>query len=307
MVTIREVPLGEYWGPGHSACAGCGPSITIRLILKALRRPTVVVTPTGCMEIVSSSYPQTAWGIPWIHVLFENAAAVASGIEAAYKYMAKKGLLEEKVDVVVIAGDGGTFDIGIQALSGALERWHKFTYICYDNEAYMNTGIQRSSATPKGAATTTSPAGEVIPGKLEYKKNLIEIAVAHHIPYAATGTIAYWSDLMEKVRKSLEADGPAVLHFLAPCPLGWRFDPSQTVKLSRLAVQTRYFPIYEVENEVYKLNVKVAKPLPVEEFLKPQGRFRHLFTPKFKHVIEDIQKNVDGNWKNLLEKCTVEK
>ncbi|MEM1570124.1 MAG: thiamine pyrophosphate-dependent enzyme [Candidatus Bathyarchaeia archaeon] len=305
MVTIKEVPLEEYWGPGHSACAGCGPSITIRLILKALRGPTVVVTPTGCMEIVSSSYPQTAWGVPWVHVLFENAAAVASGIEGAYKYMAKKGLLDKKVDVVVIGGDGGTFDIGIQALSGALERWHKFTYICYDNEAYMNTGIQRSGATPKGAATTTSPAGEVVPGKLEYKKNLIEIAVAHRIPYAATGTIAYWSDLMEKVRKSLEADGPAVLHFLAPCPLGWRFDPSQTVKLSRLAVQTRYFPIYEVENGAYKLNVKVSKPLPVEEFLKPQGRFRHLFTPKFKYVIEDIQKNVDENWKKLLEKCGV--
>ncbi|MEM3547193.1 MAG: thiamine pyrophosphate-dependent enzyme [Candidatus Bathyarchaeia archaeon] len=305
MVTIKEVPLEEYWGPGHSACAGCGPSITIRLILKALRGPTVVVTPTGCMEIVSSSYPQTAWGVPWVHVLFENAAAVASGIEGAYKYMAKKGLLDKKVDVVVIGGDGGTFDIGIQALSGALERWHKFTYICYDNEAYMNTGIQRSGATPKGAATTTSPAGEVVPGKLEYKKNLIEIAVAHRIPYAATGTIAYWSDLMEKVRKSLEADGPAVLHFLAPCPLGWRFDPSQTVKLSRLAVQTRYFPIYEVENGAYKLNVKVLKPLPVEEFLKPQGRFRHLFTPKFKYVIEDIQKNVDENWKKLLEKCGV--
>ncbi len=305
MVTIKEVPLEEYWGPGHSACAGCGPSITVRLILKALRGPTVVVTPTGCMEIVSSSYPQTAWGVPWVHVLFENAAAVASGIEAAYRYMAKKGLLDKKIDIIVIAGDGGTFDIGIQALSGALERWHKFTYICYDNEAYMNTGIQRSSATPKGAATTTSPAGEVIPGKLEYKKNLIEIAVAHHIPYAATGTIAYWSDLIEKIRKSLEVDGPAVLHFLAPCPLGWRFDPSQTVKLSRLAVQTRYFPIYEVENGVYKLNVKVTKPLPVEEFLKPQGRFRHLFTPKFKYVIEDIQKNVDENWKRLLEKCGV--
>lgn len=305
MVTLKEVHLEEYWGPGHSACAGCGPSITVRLILKALRRPAIVVTPTGCMEIVSSSYPQTAWGVPWIHVLFENAAAVASGIEAAYRYMAKKDLLDKKVDVVVIAGDGGTFDIGIQALSGALERWHKFTYICYDNEAYMNTGIQRSGATPKGAATTTSPAGEVIPGKLEYKKNLIEIAVAHRIPYVATGTIAYWSDLMEKVRKSLMVDGPAVLHFLAPCPLGWRFDPSQTVKLSRLAVQTRYFPIYEVENGVYKLNVKVAKPLPVEEFLKPQGRFRHLFTSKFKHVIEDIQKNVDENWKNLLEKCAV--
>ena len=303
MVTLKQLPVEELWGPGHNACAGCGPSIAVKMILKALRGPTVVVSPTGCMEVVSSSYPQTAWGVPWVHVLFENAAAVASGIEAAYKYMVKKGITNEKPDVIVIAGDGGTFDIGLQALSGALERWHDFLYICYDNEAYMNTGIQRSSATPKGAWTTTSPAGKVIPGKPEWKKDLIGIAVAHGIPYAATATIAYWNDLITKVRKALEVEGPTVLHVLAPCPLGWRFDPSKTVEISRLAVQTRYFPLYEVENGVYKLSVKVSRPKPVEEFLKPQRRFRHLFTPENRHIIEEIQKNVDEGWERLLKRC----
>ncbi|RLI25241.1 pyruvate synthase subunit beta [Candidatus Bathyarchaeota archaeon] len=303
MVTLKQLPVEELWGPGHNACAGCGPSIAVKMILKALRGPTVVVSPTGCMEVVSSSYPQTAWGVPWVHVLFENAAAVASGIEAAYKYMVKKGITNEKPDVIVIAGDGGTFDIGLQALSGALERWHDFLYICYDNEAYMNTGIQRSSATPRGAWTTTSPAGKVIPGKPEWKKDLIGIAVAHGIPYAATATIAYWNDLITKVRKALEVEGPTVLHVLAPCPLGWRFDPSKTVEISRLAVQTRYFPLYEVENGVYKLSVKVSRPKPVEEFLKPQRRFRHLFTPENRHIIEEIQKNIDEGWERLLKRC----
>ncbi|RLI24979.1 pyruvate synthase subunit beta [Candidatus Bathyarchaeota archaeon] len=303
MVTLKQLPVEELWGPGHNACAGCGSSIAVKMILKALRGPTVVVSPTGCVEVVSSSYPQTAWGVPWVHVLFENAAAVASGIEAAYKYMVKKGITNEKPDVIVIAGDGGTFDIGLQALSGALERWHDFLYICYDNEAYMNTGIQRSSATPRGAWTTTSPAGKVIPGKPEWKKDLIGIAVAHGIPYAATATIAYWNDLITKVRKALEVEGPTVLHVLAPCPLGWRFDPSKTVEISRLAVQTRYFPLYEVENGVYKLSVKVSRPKPVEEFLRPQRRFRHLFTPENRHIIEEIQKNIDEGWERLLKRC----
>lgn len=307
MVTLKELPVEELWAPGHSACAGCGPSTAIRITMKALRGPTIAVTPTGCMEVVSSSYPHTAWGIPWVHVLFENAAAVASGVEAAYKYMVKKGLVKRKPDVLVIAGDGGTFDIGLQALSGALERGHDFLYLCYDNEAYMNTGIQRSSATPRGAWTTTSPVGKVIPGKPEWKKDLIGIAVAHGIPYAATATIAYWNDMIRKVRKALEVEGPAVLHVLAPCPLGWRSDPAQTVAISRLAVRTRYFPLYEVENGVYRLTLKVTRPLPVEEFLKTQGRFRHLFRPENRHIIDEIQKNVDEGWERLLRLCAMEK
>ena len=230
-------------------------------------------------------------------------AAVASGIEAAYKAMARRGAWDKKVDVIAIAGDGGTFDIGIQALSGALERGHDFLYICYDNEAYMNTGIQRSSATPHGASTTTSPAGLKIPGKPEWKKDFIGICAAHGIEFAATASPAYWNDFITKVRKGLEVDGPAVIHVLSPCPRGWRHDSSQSIKLAKLAVQTRYFPIYEVDKGVYKLNMKVPKPKPVEEFLKPQGRFRHLFKPEFRDQLDLIQQWVDANWKRITELC----
>jgi len=262
-----------------------------------------VVNATGCVEVFSTPYPYTAWRIPYAHIAFENAAAVASGIESAYKALAKRGAWDKKVDVIALAGDGGTFDIGIQALSGALERGHDFAYICYDNEAYMNTGIQRSGATPRGAATTTSPAGRVVPGKPEWKKDLIAICVAHGIEYAATASIAFWNDYITKVRKAVEVDGPAVVHVLAPCPLGWRFNPSDTIRYARLAVQTCYFPLYEVERGAYKLNMRVAKPLPVEEFLKGQGRFSHLFRPEFRKEIDAIQSGVNKNWRRVLGLC----
>ncbi len=303
MVRLKELTTEELWGPGHRMCTGCGPAIAARMLLKATRGPAVVVNATGCIEITSSPFPYTAWGIPYLHVAFENAAAVASGIESAYKAMKKRGAWESNVDVIALAGDGGTFDIGIQALSGALERGHDFLYLCYDNEAYMNTGIQRSGATPRGAATTTSPAGTVIPGKPEWKKDLIGICVAHGIPYAATANIAYWNDYMTKVRKALEVEGPAVVHVLAPCPLGWRFNTADTVKYARLAVQTCYFPIYEVENGSYRLNMKVSKPLPVEEFLKGQGRFSQLFKPEFRKEIDALQKGVTENWQRILKLC----
>ncbi|MEM2323453.1 MAG: thiamine pyrophosphate-dependent enzyme, partial [Candidatus Bathyarchaeia archaeon] len=228
---------------------------------------------------------------------------VASGIVEAVKALRTKDILDKDIDVMAIAGDGGTFDIGIQALSGALERGHDFVYLCYDNEAYMNTGIQRSGATPRGASTTTSPAGRVIPGKREVKKDLIGIAVAHGIPYAATASIAYPGDYIAKVRKAIEVDGPAVIHVLAPCPLGWGSEPSNTIKLARLAVQTRVFPIYEVIDGRYKLNVKVAKPTPVEEYLKLQRRFEHLFRPEFKDELEEIKRIIDERWNRLLELC----
>jgi pyruvate ferredoxin oxidoreductase beta subunit len=303
MVKLKELSTQELYGPGHRLCAGCGPSISVRMMLKAIRGPTVVVNATGCIEVGTSIFPYSAWKVPWVHTAFENAAAVASGIESAFKALAKKGIYKEKIDVIALAGDGGTFDIGLQALSGALERGHDFVYICYDNEAYMNTGIQRSGATPLGAATTTSPAGLKIPGKKEWKKNLESICAAHGIEYIATATIAYWNDYITKVRKAIEVDGPAVIHVLAPCPLGWRFDPSLTIKLSRLAVQTLIFPLYEIEKGVYKLSMKVSKPYPVEEYLKLQGRFSHLFQPKFQHVIKTIQETVNKNWENLLRVC----
>ena len=303
MVQLRELTTEELFTSGHRLCAGCGHGTVVRMILKALRRPTVVTNATGCLEVASTIYPYTSWKLPWVHIAFENVAAVASGVEVAYKAMAKRGAWDKEVDVIALAGDGGTFDIGLQALSGALERRHDFLYVCLDNEAYMNTGIQRSSATPLGASTTTSPAGRKIPGKPEWKKDFIGICVAHGIEFAATASPAYWNDLITKVKKGLEVEGPAVIHVLTPCPRGWRTDSSESIEIAKLAVQTRYFPIYEVDKGVYKLNIKVPNPKPVEEFLKPQGRFRHLFTPQFKEQVALIQQGVDANWKRITELC----
>ncbi|MEM2123498.1 MAG: thiamine pyrophosphate-dependent enzyme [Candidatus Bathyarchaeia archaeon] len=303
MVTLRELSVEELFGPGHRLCAGCGPAISMRMLTKAFRGPTVVTNATGCVEVGSSIYPFNAWGVPWVHTAFENAAAAASGIEAGFKALRRKGKLEKSIDVIAIGGDGGTFDIGIQALSGALERGHDFVYLCYDNEAYMNTGIQRSGATPHGAATTTTPAGSKIPGKPEWKKDLIGICIAHGIDYAATASIAYWNDYLTKVRKAIEVDGPAVVHVFAPCPLGWRSDPRDTIKIAKLAVQTRIFPVYEYDKGAYTLSIKVPSPKPVEEFLKLQGRFRHLFQPEFNEEIKKIQGYVNRNYERIAKLC----
>jgi len=297
---------------GHRACAGCGPAIAYRQILKAARGPTIATNATGCMEVVSTIYPYTSWRIPWIHTAFENVAANAAGIETALKVMRKKGRIkQDHVDVIAFAGDGGTYDIGIQALSGAAERGHDFLYVLYDNEAYMNTGIQRSGGTPHGAWTTTSPAGRVIPGKPEYKKPIAEIMVAHGIPYVATASPSHWRDLITKTRKGLEAKGPAFLHALAPCPRGWRYDTSKTIAIARLAVETCVFPLWETVDGEYTLSppsrviaLKPERQKPVEEYLKAQGRFRHLFTPEFKGVIDEIQNIVDKRWKLLLKKVS---
>jgi pyruvate ferredoxin oxidoreductase beta subunit len=302
MVRLKDLSREEMFAPGHRLCAGCGPAIAMRMALKALRGPTVVTNATGCVEVATTIFPYTAWRIPWLHSAFENAAANAAGLEAAFKALERKGQIQ-KPDVIAIAGDGGTFDIGIQALSGALERGHDFVYLCYDNEAYMNTGIQRSGATPHGSATTTSPAGKKIPGKMEWKKDLAAIAVAHGVPYVATASPAYWNDFITKMQKAIEVDGPAVIHVIAACPTGWRHNGNQTIHLCRLAVQTRYFPIYEVNYGQYRLTIKVPKPKPVIDFLKPQRRFRHLFTPEFEVEIEKIQSYVDKNWERLMKLC----
>jgi pyruvate ferredoxin oxidoreductase beta subunit len=303
MVKLQELTKEELFTSGHRLCAGCGAGIIARMTLKALRGPTIVVNATGCLEVASTIYPFTSWKVPWVHVAFENAAAVASGIEAAYKALIRRNAWNKHVDVIAIGGDGGTFDIGIQAISGALERRHDFLYICYDNEAYMNTGIQRSGATPHGAATTTSPAGKKIPGKPEFKKDFIGICVAHGIKYAATASPAYWNDYMTKVRKGLEINGPAVLHVYSPCPLGMRHDSAKSIEIARLAVQTCYWPIYEVESGKYKLNIRVSQPKPLIDFLKMQDRFRHLFQPQFQHEIDVLQQWVDQNWKRILRLC----
>jgi len=299
MVTLKELSTQELFGPGHRMCTGCGPAAMARITMKALQKPAIVVNATGCLEVASTIYPDTAWKVPWVHTLFENTAAVASGIEASLRKEGK----DDAVDIVAFGGDGGTFDIGLQALSGALERKHDFTYICYDNEAYMNTGIQRSGATPYGAATTTTPAGSKIPGKTDAKKDLIGICVAHGVEFAATASIAFWNDYITKVRRATAVKGPAVIHVLAPCPLGWRFETSQTIKLAKLAIQTRYFPLYEVEKGNYKLSMKVPNPTPLEEFLKPQGRFRHLFAPEFAKNLEELKRQVESNWNRVARLC----
>jgi pyruvate ferredoxin oxidoreductase beta subunit len=306
---IAEKP--DLFLSGHRACAGCAPATVMRLIMKAARGPTIVTQATGCMEVASSIYPYTSWATPWLHTAFENAAANASGIEAALKIMKKKGRTKlERTDVIAIAGDGGTYDIGIQALSGAVERGHDFLFVLYDNEAYMNTGIQRSGGTPLGASTTTSPAGTAIPGKLEPKKPIAEIMLAHEMPYVATASPYYWRDLLVKVRKGLEVEGPAFLHVFAPCPRGWRSDPAKSIAYSKLAVESCVFPLWESVNGQCQLSVPSKlialapqKKRPVTDYLQGQGRFRHLFTPQNKKLLEEIQRLTDERWQRLLKRC----
>jgi pyruvate ferredoxin oxidoreductase beta subunit len=300
----RLVKKRENFAPGHRACIGCGEALAMRQAFKALDNNVIVVNATGCMEIFASQLPLTSWELPWIHTLFENAAAVASGIEAGYKAMRRKGVvLPENTKVVAIGGDGATSDIGLQAISGALERGHDLTYICFDNEAYMNTGIQRSSATPFGAMTTTSPVGKKSFGQFSWKKNMPEIAAAHNIPYVATATHGYPFDLMAKVRKAVNTPGPAYVHILAACPTGWRSATDTVNRQSRLAVQTGIFPLYEVENGVYKMSIDLPRRRPVTDYLKIQGRFRHLSDD----IIQQIQDRVDLEYQKLLEKANVTK
>ena len=291
---------------GHRMCAGCGAPPVARMILRALKPEdhAVIANATGCMEVSSFIYPYTSWTDSYIHTAFESAAATLSGAEAAYKSMKKQGKLpdDEHTKFIAFGGDGGTYDIGIQSLSGAMERGHDMTYVCYDNGAYMNTGIQRSSATPKFADTTTSPAGSVIPGKMQSRKDLTEIMEAHHLPYVAQ-TAAYlnFKDLYEKAEKAIYTEGPTFLNVLAPCPRGWGYPTEDLMQINKLAVETCYWPLYEIENGKYKINYKPAKKLPVEEFLKPQRRFKHLFKPGNEWMIEEFQKEVDRRWEALLK------
>ena len=296
----RLLTKRENFAPGHRACIGCGEALAVRLAFKAMGQNVIVVNATGCMEIVASQLPYTSWRLPWIHTLFENVAAVASGIEAGLKTMMRKGRIpNQEINVVGIAGDGGTADIGIQALSGAMERGHNFLYLCFDNEAYMNTGIQRSSATPYGASTTTSPAGKVSIGQFSWKKDMPAIAAAHNIPYVATACPSYPFDLIDKVKKGLKAKGPAYIHILSVCPTGWRCPTELTIKLGRLAVETGIFPLYEVENGHYKMNLKPAKLRPVTDYMKSQRRFRHLSEA----ALKQIQQRIGEEYNKIVEKA----
>ena len=294
---IAGIPEEELFTPGHSGCLGCGEAVTIRHILKAAGKNTIIVQATGCPEVYSSLYPHTAWKVPWIHVAFENTAAVASGVKEGLKQQGK-----DNVNVIAIAGDGGTFDIGFQALSGMLEGGHKILYICLDNGAYENTGIQRSSATPKYAWTTTSPIGKNIRGKEEWKKPMPFIVAAHNIHYVATASLSNIHDLIRKVKKALSLEGPSYIQILCPCIPGWKMDSSKTIEYSDLAVKTKINPLYEIENGLIKLQ-GVSNPLPVGKFFKGQGRFKHLTDAE----IKEIQKQIDKKYEKLkiLEKSKI--
>jgi len=294
------LPKEELFTSGHRACQGCAEALAVRIVCKALGRNSIVAMATGCMEIVSSPLPTTAWQIPWIHVAFENAAAVASGVEVGLKALMRKGRLpHKKINIAGMAGDGGTADIGLQALSGAMERGHNMIFVCYDNEAYMNTGIQRSSATPFGASTTTSPAGRVKAGQETWKKNMPEIMAAHGIPYVATACSAYPIDLYEKVKRAAAVKGPAYVHCLSVCPTGWRIPSGDAIRYGRLAVETGAFPLYEVIDGKYQLTFDFPKLKPITDYFKGQGRFRHL-TPE---AVGRIQERIKGDYDKLRAKC----
>jgi pyruvate ferredoxin oxidoreductase beta subunit len=273
----RLLPREDFVVAGHRACQGCAEVLAMRLVHKALGRNTIVASATGCMEIISSPYPETAWKVPWIHVAFENSSSVISGVEAGYKALMRKGRYpKRKINFVAYGGDGATADIGLQFLSGAMERGHDMIYVCYDNEAYMNTGIQRSSSTPLGASTTTSPAGRMSTGQQTWKKNVTEIMAAHNIPYVATISPSYPFDLFRKVRKAAETPGPAYLHAYSCCPTGWKMRTELAIEIGRIAVETGVFPLYEVEDGRYRITEPTPELRPLKDYLKPQGRFRHL-------------------------------
>lgn len=282
----------SLFAPGHRTCSGCGPAIAIRNILESTGKDVIIANATGCLEVTTTPYPETSWKVPWIHCLFENAAAVASGIESALK-----SLGNSKTKVIALGGDGGMLDIGFQCMSGALERGHKITVICYDNEAYMNTGVQRSGGTPYGANTTTSPAGKVSIGNETFKKDVAAIAAAHHIPYVATASIAYPADLKKKVKKALELQ-PSYLQVHAPCPVGWGFASSKTVEIGKLAVDTGAWQLFEIEHNQVKNIFRPKESKPVADYLRTQKRFKHLKDEdiaKIQTWIDEKKKQLESN------------
>ena len=302
----QEASKPERFVGGHRLCAGCGAGVAVRGVLRALNDEDKSVSgvATSCLEVSSCLYPFTAWNDCFIHSAFENVAASVSGAEAAYQAMKRKGKIKDTFKFIAFGGDGGTYDIGFQALSGAMERGHDMLYVCYDNEAYMNTGLQRSSATPKFAEVSTAPVGTKIPGKMQYKKDLTAVIVAHNVPYAAQTTFtSNFKDLHEKSYKAHYTEGPAFLNILAPCPRGWRYPPEDLMDICKLAIDTCVWPLYEVVDGEWKLTYEPKKKLPVVDYLKPQGRFSHMFKPGAEWMIEDFQADVDKKWERLLAKC----
>jgi pyruvate ferredoxin oxidoreductase beta subunit len=308
LARLKTLVRNEHGVPplrgGHSLCQGCGIPLVVRTVLSSIRTPVVVVNATGCLEVATTRYPTTAWNVPWIHVAFENAAAVASGIEAAGRALRRRNAFgDDEITVVTFAGDGGTYDIGLQALSGALERGHRFVFVCYDNEAYMNTGVQRSGATPFGASTTTSPAGVASFGKAQKRKDMTAIVIGHHIPYVAQAVASHWHDLSVKVERAAAADGPAFLNVLTDCPVGWGHEPRLANEVLDAAVDTHFWPLYEVDRGEYRLSYVPERQQPIEKWLECQTRFAHLLRPESRSLVEAIQAQIDEDWGDLVARC----
>jgi len=297
--------LTEKFATGHSTCAGCGIPVIARTVLNATKKPVVVVNATGCLEVTSTLYPYTAWKVPYLHNAFENAGATISGVETAYKVLKKKGKTKKDIKFVAFGGDGGTYDIGLQSLSGALERGHNFLYVAYDNQGYMNTGGQRSGASPYGANMETTPASRCDIGNETDRKDLMRIVNGHHIKYLAQANVAFVEDLAMKAKKALETEGPTFLLVLQPCTNVWKFPTSDYVKIGKLATETNFWPLYEIENEKYRISYQQPKRKPIEEFLKTQKRFKHLFSPDHRKVIPEIQKMVDRKWEELKKAASL--
>lgn len=293
---------------GHRMCAGCGAPVVARTVLRALKPEdkAVISSATGCLEVSTFIYPYTAWKDSFLHTAFENSACNASGVEAAYRYMKKTGKLDDTYKFIAFGGDGGTYDIGLQSLSGAMERGTDMVYVAYDNGAYMNTGIQRSSATPKYADTTTSPAGKVVSGKQQNRKDLAKIMVAHNIPYVAqSAPYKNFKDLYEKSEKAIYTPGAAFLNVLAPCPRGWRYDTPKLMELCEIAVETNFWPLYEVVDGVYQLTFEPKNKRPISDWLEAQGRFKHIV--KNTQIVAEIQAEVDKRFMELKALCGLNK
>jgi pyruvate ferredoxin oxidoreductase beta subunit len=282
---------------GHRACAGCAATIVARQVLLAAGKDVVVGCATGCLEVVTTIFPYTAWKVPYIHNAFENVASSVSGVESAYRSLKRQGKIKKDMKFIAFGGDGGTYDIGLQALSGMAERGHRLLYICYDNEAYMNTGIQRSSATPIGAATSTCPAGDEIPGKAQYHKDMTKIMAAHRIPYVAQASPSHFTDLIRKVETALEKDGPSFINIMSPCHRGWRYPMEKTIEIARLAVDTCFWPLYECDEGTWKITYTPKEKLPLSEFTGKQGRFDHLKSNP--ELLKAGQEEVDRRWREL--------
>jgi pyruvate ferredoxin oxidoreductase beta subunit len=302
-VNIKKISAKpDLLAGGHAACAGCAAPTVLRQVLLAAENPVVCGCATGCMEVVTTIFPTTAWRVPFIHNAFENSAATMSGIETAYRALKAKGKVSGEINFIAFGGDGGTYDIGFQSLSGALERGHKMLYVCYDNNAYMNTGIQRSSATPKGAFTMTAPAGSAKAGKEQHKKDLTACVIAHNPCYVAQASPHDFRDLMTKVQKALACDGPSFMNILAPCHRGWRFKPEDAIDLARQAVECCHWPLFEWERgKGYTVNYKPKEKTPIVKWLERQGRFDHLRQPANSHILDELQAETDRKWNELLK------